>query len=201
MKTSRDLELLYEIGSLRFIQRAWKQFLGPDFANLADHHMRVIWIALVLQKMEGRGNTEKIMKMALVHDIAESRTGDVHYISRQYTKRDEKKAVKDIFKNTLLEKEMSQLWHEYEMRKTIEAKIVKDADWLDVDLEIQEQKAAGKLHMKAWDDNRKIIHSRLYTKSAKKLWQSIKKSDPVDWYRYARNRFVEGDLAKQIKLR
>jgi len=196
MPKSRDLELMYELGSLRFIQRAWKQFLGPDFANLADHHMRVIWIALILQKMEGRGSAEKIMKMALVHDVPESRTGDVHYISRQYTKRDEEKAVKDIFKNTLLEKEMVALWREYEERKTIESKIVKDADWLDVDFEIQEQKAAGKLHLKAWDDNRKIICSRLYTASAKKLWKAIKKSDPVDWYRFARNRFVEGDLRK-----
>jgi len=201
MDKDRNLELLYEVGCLRFIQRAWKQFLGPDFANLADHHLRVIWIALILQKMEGRGNAEKIIKMALVHDVAESRTGDVHYISRQYTKRDEEKAVKDIFKNTLLDKEMVALWHEYEERKTIESKIVKDADWLDVDFEIQEQKAAGKLHMKAWNDNRKIIHDRLYTPSAKKLWKAIKKSDPVDWYRFARNRFVEGDLAKEIKTR
>lgn len=35
--------------------------------------------------------------MALAHDIAESRVGDVHYLSRQYVKRDEKNAVKRYF--------------------------------------------------------------------------------------------------------
>lgn len=201
MPKNRDLELLYEIGSLRFINRAWKQFLGPDFANLADHHFRVAWIAMLLCKMEGQGDSGKIVKMALVHDIAESRTGDAHYISRQYTKRDEQKSINDILYSTGLNEEMLALWHEYEERKTIEAKIVKDADWLDVDLEIQEQKAVGRKHMKAWDDNRKIVAQLFYTNSAKKLWKAIKKSDPVDWYRHARNRFVEGDLKTMLEKR
>jgi putative hydrolase of HD superfamily len=202
MTTNRDLELLYEIGCLRFINRTWSQFLGPNFANLADHHFRVIWLVLLLAKMEKKPvNLEKAIKMAVVHDLAESRTGDVHYISRQYTKRNEKKAMRDILKKTSLKQEMLQIWQEYEGKKTLEAKIVKDADWLDVDLEIQEQKAAGRIHMKAWDDNRKIIYGRLYTKQGKKLWKLIKKSDPVNWYRTARNRFVEGDLAKEVKAR
>ncbi len=201
MSTKRDLELLYELGCLRQINRAWKQFLGPDFANLAEHHFRVTWIALTLAKMEGRGNIEKIMKMALVHDVSESRTGDVHYVSRQYTERDEHKAIIDVFKDTSLEAEMVALWNEYEDRKSIEAKIVKDADWLDVDFEIKEQEAAGRTHMKVWTDNRKTISGLFFTKSGKKLWDMIQKSDPSDWYRYARNRFVEGDLQKMIQAK
>ena len=193
MPKNRDLELLYELGCLRFIPRGWSQFLGSNFANLAEHHFRVIWLALLLAKMEKRGNPYKIMKMALVHDLGESRTGDVHYISRQYTKRDELKAVRDILKNTSLEKEFLDAWHEYETRKTIEARIVKDADWLDVDLEIMEQKAAGRLHMEAWNQNRKVMHKIFFTKSAKKLVKAIQKSDPLAWYKNARNRFTEGD--------
>ena len=195
------MEFLYEIGCLRFINRAWKQFLGPNFANLADHHLRVIWTSLILAKMEGQGDPYKIMKMALVHDIGESRAGDVHYISRQYTKRDEEKAVKDILFNTNLGGEFLAAWEEYEERKTIEAKIVKDADWLDVDLEIQEQKAMGRTHMKSWDENRKIMSQIFHTKSAKKLWKEIKLSDPTKWYKEARNRFMEGDIKKIIDQR
>lgn len=199
MNTERNLEFLYEIGCLRFIDRAWKQFLGPDFANLADHHLRVIWLSMILAKMEKKKvDMQKIMMMAIVHDIAESRTGDVHYISRQYTKRDEAKAIKDILKNTVLEEEMLEAWHEYEDRKTWEAKIVKDADWLDVDLEIQEQKAMGRAHMEAWDDNRTLIVKLFFTDSAKRLWEKIQKSKPHDWYRHARNRYVEGDIKKAL---
>ncbi len=194
MAINRDLELLYELGCLRFIKRGWTQFLGVNFANLAEHHFRVAWLALILSEMEGKKvDTGKIVKMALVHDITESRTGDVHYISRQYVKRDEPKAVKDMLKDTLLKKEMFKVWKEYEERKTWEAKLVKDADWLDVDLEIMEQKAIGRKHLKAWEDNRKAMHKIFFTNSAKKLAKAIKKSDPLAWYRNARNRFTEGD--------
>lgn len=182
MALKRDLELLYEVGSLRFIERAWKQFLNPDYANLAEHHLRVVWIALLLAKYEGKGNVEKIMKMALVHDVSESRTGDLNYLNKQYASRHESKAIKDVFKDTHLEKEMIALWHEYESKKTIEAKIVKDADFLDVDFELKEQESMGRKKMKSWALTRKKIFTKLYTPSAKKLWKAIQTSKPEDWF-------------------
>lgn len=194
MPKNRDLELLYELGALRFIPRAWKQFFNADFENLAEHHFRVAWLGMILAMMEKKGNHGKILKMALVHDIAESRTGDVHQIGRQYTKRNEELAIDDILKNTSLSKEMKKLWHEYEERKTIEAKIVKDADWLDVDLEIREQLARGVSTIKVWLANRKLIYKHLHTKSGKKLWQQIHKSNPQDWFKNARSRFNSGDM-------
>ncbi len=124
MTTKRDLELLYEIGCLRFLQRNWRQFLNADFQNEAEHTLRVIWIALIIAQYEKVVNKEKIIKMALIHDISESRTGDLHYVSRQYSARDEKKAIEDILKDTALEKELVPLWEEYEKRDSIEAKIL-----------------------------------------------------------------------------
>jgi putative hydrolase of HD superfamily len=129
----RDIEFLYEIGTLRLTQRQWKRFLNPDFANLADHHLRVIWIALTIAKYE-KADANKVMKMALVHDIAESRTGDVDYLSRQYVERNSELGLEDMVKDISLEKELLDLQKEYEERKTLEAKIVKDADNLDIDL-------------------------------------------------------------------
>lgn len=189
MALKRDLELLYEVGSLRFIERTWKQFLSPNFANLAEHHLRVVWIALLLAKYEGKGNTEKIMKMALVHDLGESRTGDLNYLTKQYASRNEDKAIKDIFKNTELEKEMVSLWHEYEGKKTIEAQIVKDADFLDVDFEIKEQESMGRKNMKNWSPRRKKISEKFYTNSAKKIWKAIQTSKPEDWYENPLNQY------------
>ncbi|MBI3231811.1 MAG: HD domain-containing protein [Candidatus Doudnabacteria bacterium] len=194
MAKNRDLELLYELGALRFIPRAWKQFFNADFENLAEHHFRVAWLGLTLSKMEKRGDHAKILKMALVHDIAESRTCDVHQIGRQYTERNESLAIDDILKYTLLGQEMKKLWHEYEARKTIEAKIVKDADWLDVDLEIQEQLTRGVSGIKAWLSNREIVYKKLHTKSGKKFWQLIYQSNPQDWFKNARSRFNSGDM-------
>ncbi|MBI4226266.1 HD domain-containing protein [Candidatus Roizmanbacteria bacterium] len=189
----RDIELLYEVGCMRFLQRNWRQFLNADFSNETEHTFRVIWIALVLAKHEGVKDLGKITQLALVHDIGESRSGDVHYVSRQYTKRDEGLAVRDIFQETSLDQEMLAVWKEYEERKTIESKIVKDADNLDVEFELKEQEAKGEQIGKYWRDARQIVYQNLFTKSAKRMWQEIQKSNPHDWHFFARNRFTAGD--------
>ena len=82
MSMERDIEFIYEVGALRHIDRMWKRFLNADFANNTEHMFRVVWIALIIAKHEGVKDTGKIVKMAIAHDIAESRTGDVDYISR-----------------------------------------------------------------------------------------------------------------------
>ncbi len=143
MSLQRDVEFLYEIGALRFIPRQWQRFLNADFANLAEHHFRVIWLALIVAKYE-KADVNKVLKMALVHDITESRTGDADYLSRQYIERNEELGLKDMLAKTSLEKsEFLDLWREYDALESVEAKIVKDADNLDVDIELNEQEARG----------------------------------------------------------
>lgn len=197
MAIKRDLEFLYEVGSFRFLQRTWKQFLNPDFQNISEHTLRVLWISLILAKYECIKNYEKLLKMALVHDLSESRAGDVNYLSRQYCKRMEDVAIDDIFKNTILEDEFIKLWREYEEKKSLEAKIIKDADNLDVDLELCEQEARGHKLKEIWLKNRqRAVYEKLYTKSAKKFWKEIMNSNPHDWHINARNRFNHGDWKK-----
>lgn len=198
MSLKRDLEFLYEIGCMRFINRVWVQLLAPNFENNAEHIFRVIWIALIIAKYEKVKNLDKVVKMALVHDLPESRTGDVHYISRIYTKRREDEAIKDILKDTSLE-EFANIWQEYEERKSIEAKIVKDADNLDVDLELREQEAKGVTLKEAFKEQRTALARALYTKTAKIIWKEIQKSSPHDWHLNAKNRFTAGDWKKYNK--
>lgn len=190
----RDIELLFEIGCFRFIPRSWHRFLIPSAANNAEHTLRVIWIALTLAKYENSGNHEKILKMALVHDLTESRCGDVDYISRQYTDRHEDTAIEDIVKDTVHDKEMIDIWKEYEKRESIEAKIVKDADNLDVELELKELKESGSSLKDIWEEDRqKIVYPNLYTESAKRFWNQIRSVNPHSWHLNGRNRFNFGD--------
>lgn len=191
---SRDLNFLYEIGTLRFIPRTWRQFLNSDFANVAEHTLRVMWIALVLADMENIKDTAKVIKMALVHDITETRTGDVHYVTRLYTKRNEEKAISDILTGLRLEPEMKALWEEYEERNSPEAKIVKDADTLDVDLELREQAVMGAQVGEVFKKQRvEVGLNHLYTESAKQLWQEIQNSNPHEWHTSGVNRYTSGD--------
>ena len=197
MKLKRDIDFLYEVGCLRHVQRTWKQFLNPDFANLSEHILRVTWIALVIAQYEGVKDTGRLVKMAMVHDLAESRGVDVHYVSRQFADRHEEAALKDTLVGTALETEFLELANEYEERKSLTAQIVKDADNLDVDLELKEQTARGFLIEKKLATMRQHVgKTKLYTKTAQKMWTAIQKSDPHDWHWLSVNRFNSGDWKK-----
>lgn len=194
MNIKRDTELLFEIGCFRFIPRSWRRFLIPEVANNAEHTFRVIWIALILAEYKKAKNKDKILKMALIHDLTESRCGDVDYISRQYTERKEKEAIEDILKDTIIDKEMIEVWKEYEKRESVEAKIVKDADNLDVQFELRELEIKGNQIKDVWKKNRRqMVYPRLYTKSAKKIWDEMEKTNPHDWHLKGKNRYNSGD--------
>lgn len=181
--TYRDIEFLYEIGTLKNTPRAWAQFLGPNVADNAAHSFRVAFIALMLARSEKIASDEKILKMALVHDLAETRISDHNYISKVYVKPDEERAAQDLFKETLIIDLYSDVLSEYETRKSIESKIVKDADNLDVDFELKELEGRAFKHPQKWSEfRRQVRDEKLYTASAKKMWDEIQQSDPASWH-------------------
>lgn len=191
----RDLELMFEISAFRNFPRAWSHWLGPNTANHAEHSFRTALYALMIALTEKKGDTGKIVKMALLHDLPESRCTDVDHIQRQYVKRDEELAIKDMFEETVLKNEAEQLLKEYKERKTIEAKIVKDADLIDADIEFREVITAGRsMHAKHIARRRSGVKPKMFTKTAQELFEKIHKADPNDWhFKSPRNRFNSGD--------
>jgi putative hydrolases of HD superfamily len=192
----RDVEFLFELGALRLMPRQWSRFHMPHVANNSEHMFRVVWIALTIAAREGADvDTGKIVKMAIAHDIAESRTGDVDYIARQYVQRNEHQALTDMLSETSLEDEFSEILAEYEARETLESKIVKDADTLDVDLELQEQRSQGHTLPNSWTTQRGFVGAnKLFTESAKALHAEIRESNANEWHiKSPRNRLNGGD--------
>ena len=179
----RDIEFLYEVGGLRRVPRAWQQVLTNRVANISEHIFRMTFIAWTLA-VEEKADVDKVIKMVLAHDVAESRATDIAFMHRSYVSRNEDLAMEHIFANTTIGYEVTELMKEYEERKTLEAKIVKDADNLDVDLELREHSRLGD----PVAENMRTKHrptvrdKKLYTKSAKKMWDAIQKSNPDSWH-------------------
>jgi putative hydrolases of HD superfamily len=193
----RDVEFLYEVGTLRYASRTWNQFLNPLCQNLTEHTLRVIWIALVIAKHEGVVDTSKVVKMALVHDISESRSVDVNYVSRQYADRHEDKAIQDTLGGTVLDEEFLPIWEEYEEKESLEAKIVKDADNLDVDFELKELESMGNQLRAALQPTREhVAENKFYTETARQIWKAVQGSNPHSWHMLGKNRFTTGDWKK-----
>ena len=178
----KDLELLFEMGSMHNIQRGWRQHLGMDCFNILEHSYRVIWIALILARAEGVKNEEKIMKMALIHDLPETRVSDLSYVQKVYASGDEKLACKEMLEGSSVN-DFYGVLEQYEDRDSIEAKIVKDADNLDVDLELKEFEERGSKLPKKWEGFRRMLRDeKLYTQSAKELWDMLQTCEIADWH-------------------
>jgi putative hydrolase of HD superfamily len=191
MNFDRDLEFLFEVGSLRNTVRAWRQHLATDVASDLEHTYRMLCIALILARRSNEPVDElKLMRMALLHDAAETRTSDLGIVQKVYVTADEPRALHDLLTGTVLE-DLEAVVEEYGERKSIEAKLVKDADNLDVELELKELEERGHQIPRKWlAFRRQVRDTKLYTEVAKKLWDQIQTSDPADWH-LATNKWVK----------
>jgi len=165
-----------EIGNLRRIERTGLTLAGVDNPEtLADHVTRASQIAYILAFLEG-ADPEKTATMVLFHDNAEIRVGDQHKVASRYFNIGdaETKAFEEQVNNLpdKLKSMLSSLRLEFEERKTIEAIVAKDADWLEMALEAKECEEKGVKIAKQWVEN---VRKALETKSAKKLLEFIEK--------------------------
>ncbi len=176
------MDFLFEIGSLRNIPRAWIQHLGVPCASNLEHTMRVIFLALLIARREKKGDEATIIKMALAHDLPETRTADLAYVHKVYSKTDDMRAARDLFAGTSFA-DFEDIHALYEKRDTIEAKMVKDADNLDIDIELKEFEEQGHKLPAKWKAMRKFVRDKkLYTKTAKKLWDDVQKANVAQWH-------------------
>jgi len=177
----------FEVGTLRKIIRMHRQvFLTDDLSDsIASHSFRVAVIGYFLAREVENANPEKVLIMCLLHDIAETRSGDQNWIHKRYVKVFEDEIIKDQLKNIPRSAEVKNTIKEYEERKTINAKVAKDADLIDQVLLIREYAWQGNKEAKSWlkgpkeeSNSEKLMSTPL----AKKIAEEIKTQDPHDWW-------------------
>lgn len=189
----RDIDFLFEIGSLRNVPRAWQQVLTGKVQNISEHIFRTAMIGWVIAVAE-QADAPRVIKMCLIHDIAESRTSDISFMHRDYVTRHEALAEAHVFQGTILGKEARALLKEYNDRRSLEAKIVKDADNIDCDLELKELARIGDSSAVGMRVHRSTIRAKkLYTKTAKRMWDAIQRTDPNAWHQVLTSKWVKNN--------
>lgn len=170
-------DFIFEMGTLRNMQRMHTQVIPNSNDTIASHSFRTAIIAYLLADLEG-ADKDKVLKMALFHDIPEARTGDANYVHQFYVKDQEEKAYKDQLENAPAGKEIMELLDEYNERKSKEAIVAKDADTLDqlfLEKEVLGEKPED------FDKWHKFTIRRLKTKSAKELAEYLRDRNPMQW--------------------
>ena len=155
---------VYETGIHSKTPRSGFWFLGSGEQSVAEHLFHTAMIAYTLAYLEPKADKNKLILMALVHDIGEGRTSDHNYVHQRYGRLAEGQAVKDISESVPFGNEMLELFKEEQERLTLEAKLVKDADILEWIVTLRGEEVKG-------------------TKIGKKLGKLLIKTNPDSWWR------------------
>jgi putative hydrolase of HD superfamily len=170
---------LFEVGMLKKTPRTGFQFLGSGNESVAEHILRTVFIGYTLSKMENDVDELKVLKICLVHDLPEARTGDMNYMYKKYVTVDEQKALKDLTETLFFGKDIEAAVTEFNERKTKESLIAHDADQLSLILQLKECGDLGNKYSQEWI---KFASMRLYTETAKKLADTILNTDSSEWW-------------------
>lgn len=171
-------DFIFEMGTLRNMRRMHSQVIPNSNDTIASHSFRTAIIGYLLADLEGV-NKEKVLKMALFHDIPESRTGDANFIHQFYIDQEEKKAYEDQLTNIPDGTDIKALLDEYNERETRESIVAKDADILDQLFLEKESLGEKPEDFIKWHE---FSVKKLKTESAKSLAISLKNRNPMQWF-------------------
>ena len=143
------LRFLRAAGMLkRVVRSGWVRVGIENPESVADHSYRTAFLSMLLADLEGV-DCEKALRMALLHDLAESMTGDLtpeekRSLGGEYHRR-EMSAMRRILGE--LPRELAhrymKLWDEYQRGETPEARLVQMADRLEMVLQAFEYELEG----------------------------------------------------------
>jgi putative hydrolase of HD superfamily len=131
-KFKHKINFLKEIEVFKTIKRTCKKS-SSEHESDAEHSWHLAMAVLTFEnEIPKIYSLNKLMKLALTHDLLEIKTGDFNPFTDDLQKKDEleKKALKEL-KNELKENQhIYLLIEEYELQETNEAKLIKKLDKL-----------------------------------------------------------------------
>ena len=177
------LNFFAEAGLLKRVKRSgwWVAGLkNPE--SVADHCFRCAVIGYYLAHLE-KVDVYRVLVMTLFNDIHEARINDLHKMGHSYI--DFKAAEKRVFDDQTrkldgsVKFDLRKIRDDYDRQASRESIVARDADILECLLQAKEYYDSGHLGVKEFF---KPPPDHLKTKSAKKLWQAMKRWNSHEWW-------------------
>lgn len=138
MSSSQLIDLILGAEGLKQKRRrGWMIKAGiSDPESVADHSFATTVIGMIVGDVLGL-NTERIMRMALFHDLAESITGDYLPGENPSKAHEEELAMNDLLSKlpVKLKSDYMKIWDEFKRCETKEAILVRQIDKLEMGLQ------------------------------------------------------------------
>ncbi len=177
MNDSELISIFLETGKLkRLIRTGWLRHHIKEPESVADHSFRTIFMAMVLGDILDV-DFQKLIRMAVLHDMAEIKVGDItphSGISRKEKRKMEEEGLRKILGGIPNVNSYIELWLEYEAQESKEAKMLREIDKLEMALtalEYQRMSPEKDLteFIKEADDHIKSPEIRLLLKEVKTM--------------------------------
>ncbi|MEZ0329733.1 MAG: HD domain-containing protein [Dissulfuribacterales bacterium] len=175
----RLVRFLFEGNMLKRTWRTGYAFLGQGRESVAAHTFGVILMAFTLAREEVDIDELKLLKLCLIHDLPEARTGDANAVHKRYVTRHEDMAVADLTKDLGWGEEVAELFQEFQEKSSKEAMLAHDADQLDMILSLKMHLDTGSEDALRWLPH---VKKRLVTPKAKLLAEAILQEHWACWW-------------------
>jgi putative hydrolase of HD superfamily len=170
---------LFEVGMLKRTPRSGLQFLGSGDDSVAEHILRVAYIAFALGRLVPEVDRHRLLLLALLHDLPEARTGDLNYENKKYVQADEAAAGRDLARTLPFGAELQELLQEFRARSSLEARLANDCDQLELLCVLKEEQDRGNPQAREWIP---FALKRLQEPVAQALAQRLLDTPSSDWW-------------------
>lgn len=172
-------DFLFETGMLAKTPRSGYQFLGSGRETVAEHILRTVYVGYALCKINSSLDEPRVLKMCILHDLPEARTGDMNYVNKKYVQVDEAKAVRELTQSLSFGDDIKQAIDEFNARQTPESLAARDADQIALILQLKEYGDLGNKYSDEWI---KYAMQRLATEEGRNLAGRIIQTDSSHWW-------------------
>lgn len=177
-RRARLADLFHEAGMLRHTPRSGYAFLGSGSESVAEHSYRMSVIGFALARLAD-ADAGRVLQLCLFHDLHEARTGDFNYVNHRYNSSRAREALADAVDGTGLEADILGALDEFEARETLEARLARDADQLDLICNLKAELDKGNAFAAQWLES---AVQRLQTPWARELAEELLAADHNRWW-------------------
>lgn len=163
----------------RTVRTGWVQRGVPNAESVAAHSYGVAFAALLLlQLIEEPLNAGKVLAMALLHDLPEGLTTDIptpawRYLPSGIKTKVERGAMEEILGTAEPTTDLLALWEEFDAGQTAEARLIHDADKIDMFLQalVYEEQTANKHLREFW-----AVPHRFHFSEAQAIYERLRQN-------------------------
>jgi len=148
VQPSRALDFFSVLGNLKTLKRTgWVNHEIPLPESVADHMYRMSMLSFMIT--DKQVNRDELIKICLVHDLAEAKVGDItpyDGVSKEEKRRLEETALRQILADigqAAISEELLSLWMAYEEGNSHTANVAKQLDKFEMIVQADEYEAAN----------------------------------------------------------